>query len=94
MNTLLGRISALSSRARVVLVVFVVLGLGGGLFFVVRMRGGPYAPQVAALTRDQDADGLKDWEEGIFRTDPQNPDTDADGTPDGEEIKQNRDPLK
>ena len=51
------------------------------------------AEQIAALTRDQDADGLKDWEEGIFRTNPAVADTDADGTIDGDEIKQNRDPL-
>ncbi|MEK7099499.1 MAG: hypothetical protein AAB916_03190, partial [Patescibacteria group bacterium] len=51
------------------------------------------AVEIAALTRDADTDGLKDWEEAIFRSDPHNPDTDADGTNDGDEIKQNRDPL-
>lgn len=45
------------------------------------------------LSQDTDKDGLKDWEEQIFRTDPQNPDTDGDGTKDGEEIKLARDPL-
>src|SRR3989338_8242106 len=44
--------------------------------------------------KDSDNDGLKDWEETLWKTDPQNPDTDKDGTLDGEEIKQNRDPLK
>lgn len=105
MNTGLGRISALSSKARVFLAIFIVLGLGTALYFGLR-RGddgedtaarpdasGARAAQIAALTRDQDADGLKDWEEAIFRTDPQNPDTDGDGTADGEEIKQGRDPL-
>ncbi|MDP3772090.1 MAG: hypothetical protein Q8Q94_01785 [bacterium] len=46
------------------------------------------------LQKDSDGDGLKDWEEVIFHTDPKNSDTDGDGTPDGEEIKQGRDPLK
>ena len=45
------------------------------------------------LSRDSDSDGLKDWEEIIYRTDSQNADTDGDGTKDGEEIKQNRNPL-
>ncbi|MEK7596366.1 MAG: thrombospondin type 3 repeat-containing protein [Patescibacteria group bacterium] len=44
--------------------------------------------------KDSDQDGLKDWEETLWKTDPQNPDSDNDGTPDGEEIKQNRDPSK
>ncbi|MBU1091482.1 thrombospondin type 3 repeat-containing protein [Patescibacteria group bacterium] len=44
-------------------------------------------------TKDSDNDGLKDWEEVLWKTDPQNHDTDEDGTSDGEEIKNNRDPL-
>ncbi len=44
--------------------------------------------------KDSDGDGLKDWEEAVWGTDPQNPDTDGDGMPDGEEIKEGRDPLK
>lgn len=106
MNTLLGRISALSSKSRFFLALFVVIGLGTLTAIAIKMRGGnevlpdmrasseqARAEQVAALTRDADADGLKDWEEHIFRTDPQNPDTDGDATPDGAEIQQNRDPL-
>lgn len=42
--------------------------------------------------KDSDGDGLKDWEEAIWRTDIANPDTDGDGTPDGEEVEKNRDP--
>lgn len=43
---------------------------------------------------DSDNDGLFDWQEQLFGTDKHNPDTDNDGTKDGDEIKQNRDPLK
>ena len=43
---------------------------------------------------DSDNDGLLDWQEALYGTDPRNKDTDGDGTPDGEEIKENRDPLK
>jgi len=42
---------------------------------------------------DSDGDGLKDWEEVLFETDPRNPDTDGDGTDDKDEIDQNRNPL-
>ncbi len=45
------------------------------------------------LIKDSDNDGLLDWEEKVYGTDPNNPDTDGDGTTDGEEIKQHRDPL-
>lgn len=46
------------------------------------------------LSKDADADGLKDWEEILFGTDPENPDTDGDGTGDAEEIRAKRDPVK
>lgn len=47
-----------------------------------------------ALQQDDDNDGLKNWEEVLFQTDPQNPDTDGDGTLDGEEIMRGRSPFK
>lgn len=43
--------------------------------------------------KDTDGDGLKDWEEMLWKTDPHNPDTDGDGTPDGQEVAENRDPT-
>lgn len=43
--------------------------------------------------KDLDNDGLKNWEEDLWKTDPNNPDTDGDGTLDGDEIKENRNPL-
>jgi hypothetical protein len=42
---------------------------------------------------DTDEDGLKNWEETLWKTDLKNPDTDNDGTTDGEEIKEGRDPT-
>lgn len=44
--------------------------------------------------KDSDNDGLADWQEQIFSTDPNNPDTDNDGYLDGEEIISGHDPLK
>lgn len=43
--------------------------------------------------RDSDQDGLKDWEETLWGTDPKNPDSDGDGRGDGLEIKERRDPT-
>ncbi|MCC6290676.1 hypothetical protein IT398_01230 [Candidatus Nomurabacteria bacterium] len=45
-----------------------------------------------ALASDADNDGLTGWEERLWQTDPNNPDTDGDGTKDGEEVVQNRNP--
>src|SRR3990167_6963602 len=47
----------------------------------------------ALLAKDGDSDGLKDWEEQLWKTDPYNPDTDGDGTGDGQEIKLGRNPV-
>ncbi len=43
--------------------------------------------------KDSDDDGLKDWEEILLGTDPNNKDTDGDGTVDGVEANSNRNPL-
>ncbi len=43
---------------------------------------------------DSDNDGLPDWKEGLYGTNPKKADTDKDGTSDFDEISQNRDPLK
>ena len=42
---------------------------------------------------DLDDDGLLDWEEDMWGTDMSNPDTDGDGTQDGEEVRRGRNPL-
>jgi len=43
---------------------------------------------------DADNDGLRDWEENLWGTDPHNADTDGDGTSDGEEVDRDRNPVK
>lgn len=43
------------------------------------------APAMTATHTDADADGLPLWAESLLGTDPANPDSDADGTPDGAE---------
>ncbi len=47
----------------------------------------------AVLSADSDGDGLSDWEEALWKTDPHKADTDGDGTPDGAEVRAGRDPL-
>lgn len=49
---------------------------------------------VAATQIDSDKDGLTDWEESIYGTNPQKSDSDGDGYLDGEEVASSRDPLK
>ena len=43
---------------------------------------------------DSDSDGLPDWKEALYGTDPHKADTDGDGTTDTVEIADGRDPLK
>ena len=51
------------------------------------------ATPTARLIEDSDGDGLADWEEMLWKTDPANPDTDGDGVSDGDEVRDSRDPL-
>lgn len=53
----------------------------------------PLVPDVAFFNEDTDGDGLTYREEKQYGTDPENPDTDADGYPDGEEVKNGYNPL-
>lgn len=48
---------------------------------------------LAGLERDEDHDGLKNWEEALYGSDRRNPDSDGDGTKDGDEVLLNRNPL-
>jgi hypothetical protein len=48
---------------------------------------------IESQTKDSDSDGLKDWEEGLYKTDSLNPDTDGDGYLDGEEINSGHNPV-
>jgi hypothetical protein len=50
--------------------------------------------QSKIIELDADQDGLKDWEEVLWQTDPSKADTDGDKTNDGDEIKEGRNPAK
>lgn len=76
-----------------IIVLIIILAI---VSFYQRSVGDPYVshntPEIE-LSDDTDGDGLKNWEEVLWKTNAQNPDTDGDGTNDGEEILLGRDPL-
>lgn len=45
------------------------------------------------LEKDTDGDGLADYVESVYQTDPKNPDSDGDGFLDGEELEHGYNPL-
>lgn len=82
-----------SRKARVFLAILALFLVGGVLMFLPE-RETAEPPALTLLqsdnrfeqfNRDDDNDGLKNWEETIFKTDPNNPDTDGDGIRDGKE---------
>ena len=89
------------------LIVFILLIFAGWFYFsdyknkqiqyLAEQEKSPLAvalDQTSQLDADSDSDGLKDWEELLWKTDPSKTDTDGDGTNDNEEISLNRNPLK
>ncbi|GEM_PF-426279 len=95
-------ISMSAPSKKISLLILAALIFLGGMAYLLFYTGGKEtytAPVVSTLStsrllaKDTDGDGLKDWEETLWKTDPLNPDTDGDGTPDGLEIKQGRNPL-
>ncbi len=96
----------LPNKKFILIVVISLLIVGGG-FFILKNYGSEKPRQITKqklssdsepiiaqeINKDSDNDGLKDWEEVLWKTDPNNPDTDKDGTPDGQEIKEGRNPL-
>lgn len=49
---------------------------------------------ISRSEKDNDNDGLKNWEEELWNTDKNNPDSDGDGTNDGDEVEAGRDPTR
>lgn len=93
----------MTSRTKILVGITAVIILGGGFWYLqtgrTEIKYNSITPEqaskaVAVLSKDQDGDDLKDWEEELWHTDALKPDTDGDGTPDGEEVKLGRDPSK
>ena len=100
MNKLWRILGKTSPKARITLAVFAIIAIVL-LFWLWQRNAAPKNPEErphpivrADLINDTDEDGLKDWEEALFRTNSGVADTDGDGTNDGEEIRKGRDPLK
>lgn len=92
-----------SSKISLIVEVFVlIIGiiLGGYIVLNSRATKANLLEEIAKdinnqkLTNDIDKDGLENWEEDIYNTDPNNPDSDGDGYLDGEEVASGFDPLK
>ncbi len=70
-----------------------------GVEYISRFKKNPKTDVSAFLDayeeaeRDTDADGLKDWEEILWKSDLSTADTDGDGANDGEEVKTGRNPV-
>lgn len=92
----------LSNRvAGILLLLAVSLGIVGGALYLSTERAPEVSVQSdqlqavaqAIVSTDKDGDGLFDWEEVLWKTDPSNPDTDGDGTSDNDEVLAGRNPL-
>jgi len=80
----------------IVLAVLLILFIGAyskrGAFSQINLFG-TNETVIESQNKDSDNDGLKDWQEDLFQTDKNNPDTDADGYLDGEEVDSGHNPL-
>ena len=56
-------------------------------------KTAPATQSETNLTLDSDNDGLRDWEEVLWKTDSKIADGDGDGTNDGDEVKAGRNPT-
>jgi len=88
------------------LMILSIIFAGGGVFWVAHV--GKLVPEdsssfvetaevtnltLSFIEQDSDNDGLKDWEESLWGTDVNNPDSDGDGTSDGDEVAIKRNPT-
>ena len=86
-----------------ILIILDVVLIIGGVVFVLKyssresLLGINFGSKNSKISqenfKDSDNDGLRDWEEELFGTDINNPDTDGDGYLDGEEVDSGHNPL-
>lgn len=82
-----------------VTIILIALIIIGGIFWMLKYsnKDTELSDKTSEFSRenfkDSDNDGLRDWEEELYRTNPFNPDTDGDGYLDGEEVDSGHNPL-
>ncbi len=88
----------LFAHKKILLAILAGVGITAGAYFVsTRLARGPVIYKSPAnqkeevalselIGKDSDLDGIKDWEEALWDTDPNKKDTDGDGVSDGAEI--------
>ncbi|HBB56711.1 TPA: hypothetical protein DEW47_03425 [Patescibacteria group bacterium] len=98
---------AILPNKKIVLFLIIIILLFGGWFYYKSIKNTSLSYEAEKddsllavnmtakeiLVKDADGDGLADWEEALWKTDPKNPDTDGDGMSDGEEIAAGRNPT-
>ena len=80
------------------IIILVIIVIAGGLILLLNSKKekevkSPISELSEENYKDSDNDGLRDWEEELYRTNPFNPDTDGDGYSDGQEVDLGRNPL-
>ena len=89
----------MSKKVAIALAIFVIIVGGAFLATKTKSRISYQNEEIVAtaqsekLNKDSDGDGLKDWEEELWRTDPNKPDTNGDGINDFEEIRMGINPI-
>jgi hypothetical protein len=84
------------TRTSLYIGIIILVILLAGISFYQKSVNEPYVASNEvgnSPNEDTDRDGLKNWEEVLWKTNPNVADTDSDGTGDGEEIAFGRDPL-
>lgn len=71
----------------IILAIFLIKTFAGKKVFYKSASKGHVLVVGDAVEKDTDGDGLHDWEEGLWGTDPNNPDTDGNGVSDGQQIR-------
>lgn len=93
------KIPFLNNKIPLIVIVMGALIVFGGIIFVLKyskqdtLLGNKNSINQSQDFMDSDNDGLRDWEEELYHTDPLNPDTDGDGYLDGEEVNSGHNPL-
>ena len=85
-------------KAPPIVIIIVIIAVVGGLILLLNSKKekelkSSTSELLSENFKDSDNDGLPDWQEELYRTDPFNPDTDGDGYSDSQEVELSRNPY-